>query len=135
MSDYDFDLFVIGAGSGGVRAARVASGYGAKVAIAEESRVGGTCVIRGCVPKKLLMYGSSPHRFLHMVLRLPMQYAFFLPNKADQLFLSDNLSQNAKLPANQWIDHPSNHHYTHMIQIFWTIELELIGCHPFTKFA
>ena len=58
MSDYDFDLFVIGAGSGGVRAARVASGYGAKVAIAEESQVGGTCVIRGCVPKKLLVYGA-----------------------------------------------------------------------------
>ena len=58
MSDYDYDLFVIGAGSGGVRAARVASGYGAKVAIAEESRVGGTCVIRGCVPKKLLVYGA-----------------------------------------------------------------------------
>ncbi|KJE36248.1 glutathione reductase [Thalassospira sp. HJ] len=58
MSDYDFDLFVVGAGSGGVRAARVASGYGAKVAIAEESQVGGTCVIRGCVPKKLLVYGA-----------------------------------------------------------------------------
>ena len=54
----DYDLLVIGAGSGGVRAARVASGHGAKVAIAEEYRVGGTCVIRGCVPKKLLVYGS-----------------------------------------------------------------------------
>ncbi|HVM37755.1 MAG TPA: glutathione-disulfide reductase [Sphingomicrobium sp.] len=54
----DYDLFVIGAGSGGVRAARVASAYGARVAIAEEYRVGGTCVIRGCVPKKLLVYGS-----------------------------------------------------------------------------
>ncbi|HJR83173.1 MAG TPA: glutathione-disulfide reductase [Sphingomicrobium sp.] len=54
----DFDLFVIGAGSGGVRAARVAAAYGARVAIAEEHRVGGTCVIRGCVPKKLLVYGS-----------------------------------------------------------------------------
>ena len=54
----DYDLFVIGAGSGGVRAARVAAGYGAKVAIAEEHRVGGTCVIRGCVPKKLLVYGA-----------------------------------------------------------------------------
>jgi glutathione reductase (NADPH) len=52
------DLFVIGAGSGGVRAARIASGYGAKVMIAEEYRVGGTCVIRGCVPKKLLVYAS-----------------------------------------------------------------------------
>ena len=55
---YDYDLFVIGAGSGGVRAARIASGHGAKVAVAEEFRVGGTCVIRGCVPKKLLVYGA-----------------------------------------------------------------------------
>jgi glutathione reductase (NADPH) len=55
---YDVDLFVIGAGSGGVRAARIAAGYGAKVMIAEEYRVGGTCVIRGCVPKKLLVYAS-----------------------------------------------------------------------------
>ena len=58
MSDHDVDLFVIGAGSGGVRAARVASSYGARVMIAEEFRVGGTCVIRGCVPKKLLVYAS-----------------------------------------------------------------------------
>ena len=58
MSEYDVDLFVIGAGSGGVRAARVASAYGARVMIAEEFRVGGTCVIRGCVPKKLLVYAS-----------------------------------------------------------------------------
>jgi len=55
---YDYDLFVIGAGSGGVRAARVSAAHGAKVAIAEEHKVGGTCVIRGCVPKKLLVYGS-----------------------------------------------------------------------------
>jgi glutathione reductase (NADPH) len=54
----DFDLFVIGAGSGGVRASRVAAAHGAKVAVAEEYRVGGTCVIRGCVPKKLLVYGA-----------------------------------------------------------------------------
>ncbi|WP_395666399.1 glutathione-disulfide reductase [Methylocella sp.] len=58
MADFDFDLFVIGAGSGGVRAARVAAGYGARTAIAEEFRVGGTCVIRGCVPKKLMVYAS-----------------------------------------------------------------------------
>ena len=58
----EVDLFVIGAGSGGVRAARIAAGYSAKVAIAEEYRVGGTCVIRGCVPKKLLVYAS---RFAH----------------------------------------------------------------------
>ena len=54
----DFDLFVIGAGSGGVRASRVSAAYGARVAVAEEFRVGGTCVIRGCVPKKLLVYGA-----------------------------------------------------------------------------
>jgi len=58
MPSYDYDLFVIGAGSGGVRASRVAAAYGAKVAVAEEYRVGGTCVIRGCVPKKLLVYGA-----------------------------------------------------------------------------
>jgi glutathione reductase (NADPH) len=58
MAQYDYDLFVIGAGSGGVRAARIAAGHGARVGIAEEHRVGGTCVIRGCVPKKLLVYGA-----------------------------------------------------------------------------
>ena len=56
--DGEVDLFVIGGGSGGVRAARIAAGYGARVMIAEEYRVGGTCVIRGCVPKKLLVYAS-----------------------------------------------------------------------------
>ena len=55
---YDVDLFVIGAGSGGTRAARIAAGYGAKVMVAEEFRIGGTCVIRGCVPKKLMVYAS-----------------------------------------------------------------------------
>ncbi|MCS6987334.1 MAG: glutathione-disulfide reductase [Sphingomonadaceae bacterium] len=55
---FDVDLFVIGAGSGGVRAARIAAGHGARVAIAEEYRVGGTCVVRGCVPKKLLVVGA-----------------------------------------------------------------------------
>src|ERR1700719_324323 len=54
----DVDLFVIGGGSGGVRAARIAAGHGARVMIAEEYRIGGTCVIRGCVPKKLLVYAS-----------------------------------------------------------------------------
>jgi glutathione reductase (NADPH) len=58
MSTFDVDLFVIGGGSGGVRAARIAAGYGAKVMVAEEYRVGGTCVIRGCVPKKLMVYAS-----------------------------------------------------------------------------
>ncbi|MGB3846724.1 glutathione-disulfide reductase [Sphingopyxis sp. YF1] len=58
MSQFDYDLFVIGAGSGGVRASRIAASHGARVAVAEEHRVGGTCVIRGCVPKKLLVYGA-----------------------------------------------------------------------------
>ena len=65
MSDYDYDLFVIGAGSGGVRASRIASAHGARVAVAEEYRIGGTCVIRGCVPKKLLVYGSHFAEELH----------------------------------------------------------------------
>src|SRR3546814_9461059 len=56
---YDFDLFVIGAGSGGVRAARFAAGFGAKVAVAESRYLGGTCVNVGCVPKKLLVYGAQ----------------------------------------------------------------------------
>lgn len=58
MSDFDVDLFVIGAGSGGTRAARIAAGHGARVMIAEEDRIGGTCVVRGCVPKKLFVYAS-----------------------------------------------------------------------------
>jgi glutathione reductase (NADPH) len=61
MPDYDFDLFTIGAGSGGVAASRRAGAYGARVAISEEGRVGGTCVLRGCVPKKILVYGSHFH--------------------------------------------------------------------------
>ena len=64
MAAFDYDLFVIGGGSGGVRAARVAASLGKKVAIAEEYRFGGTCVIRGCVPKKLFVYASQfPEHF------------------------------------------------------------------------
>jgi glutathione reductase (NADPH) len=64
VAKYDYDLFVIGAGSGGVRAARLAAMSGARVAIAEEDRVGGTCVIRGCVPKKFMVYASEfAHHF------------------------------------------------------------------------
>jgi len=61
MAEFDVDLFVIGGGSGGVRAARIAAGHGARVMIAEEYRMGGTCVIRGCVPKKLFVIGSHIH--------------------------------------------------------------------------
>lgn len=64
MASFDVDFFVIGGGSGGVRAARVAAEYGARVAIAEASRWGGTCVVRGCVPKKLMVYASEVSRGL-----------------------------------------------------------------------
>lgn len=74
---YDFDLFVIGAGSGGVRAARMAASYGAKVAIAEEYRIGGTCVIRGCVPKKFLVYASS---FAHDFAEIAPSYGWSVGN-------------------------------------------------------
>ena len=66
MADYDYDLFVIGAGSGGVRAARLAAMSGARVAVAEEHRVGGTCVIRGCIPKKFMVYASEVHHQLQV---------------------------------------------------------------------
>ena len=58
MAQYDYDLFTIGAGSGGVRASRMSASYGAKVAVAEERYLGGTCVNVGCIPKKLLVYAS-----------------------------------------------------------------------------
>lgn len=62
---FDYDLFVIGAGSGGLAASKRAASYGAKVAIAEESLVGGTCVVRGCIPKKLMVYGSRFPTLFH----------------------------------------------------------------------
>src|SRR5665213_1456903 len=66
MADaYDFDLFVIGAGSGGVRASRVAASFGARVAVAEERYLGGTCVNVGCIPKKILVYASEFSEAFH----------------------------------------------------------------------
>ncbi|ESQ81443.1 glutathione-disulfide reductase [Asticcacaulis benevestitus] len=65
MTKYDYDLFVIGAGSGGVRAARLAAQLGLKVAVAEEDRPGGTCVLRGCVPKKFMVYASEVSEQVH----------------------------------------------------------------------
>lgn len=65
MTQYDYDLFTIGAGSGGVRATRLAATYGARAGVAEEYRVGGTCVIRGCIPKKLFVYASEFGHMFH----------------------------------------------------------------------
>jgi glutathione reductase (NADPH) len=79
MSDYQADLFVIGAGSGGVRAARIAAGLGARAMIAEEFRIGGTCVIRGCVPKKLYVYAS---RFADAFEEAPA-FGWTLPQKPE----------------------------------------------------
>lgn len=76
MSGYDYDLFVIGAGSGGVRAARLAAMLGKGVAVAEEHRVGGTCVIRGCVPKKFMVYASE---FAHEI-ELARGYGWTVPD-------------------------------------------------------
>ena len=70
MSKYDYDLFVIGGGSGGVRASRMAALAGARVALAEEYRMGGTCVIRGCIPKKLFVYASQFRRGFRTTPRL-----------------------------------------------------------------
>ena len=70
MSDFDYDLFVLGGGSGGVRAARRVGAIGKKVGLAEEFRMGGTCVIRGCVPKKLFVYASHyPEYFEDAILK------------------------------------------------------------------
>lgn len=89
MSSHDFDLLVIGAGSGGVRASRVAAGHGARVAVAEEYRVGGTCVIRGCVPKKLLVYGAHFAEDLDDA----RQYGWQIAGKAfDWATLRDNVA-------------------------------------------
>jgi glutathione reductase (NADPH) len=88
--DFDYDLFVIGAGSGGVRAARMSAGFGAKVAVAEEFRVGGTCVIRGCVPKKLLIYGSE---FGHEMKDIAPAFGWtFSGAKFDWTVLRDNVA-------------------------------------------
>lgn len=87
---FDYDLFVIGAGSGGVRASRMAASYGAKVAIAEEYRIGGTCVIRGCVPKKLLVYASQ---FQHEAEIIASSYGWSFENgKFDWVKLRNNVA-------------------------------------------
>ena len=107
MAKYDYDLFVIGAGSGGVRAARVAAMTGAKVAVAEEYRVGGTCVIRGCVPKKLMVYASGFTRDFELargygwtVEKATFDWPTFLMNKDQEISrLSGVYTSNLTRPA------------------------------------
>lgn len=105
----DFDLFVIGAGSGGVRAARVAAGYGARVGIAEEHRVGGTCVIRGCVPKKLLVYGAHFAEDLDDA----AMFGWDVPQKRfDWAVLRDNVLAEVTRIEGAYTDTLTNHQVT-----------------------
>ena len=105
----DFDLFVIGAGSGGVRAARVSAGYGARVAIAEEHKVGGTCVIRGCVPKKLLVYGAHFAEDLDDA----AMFGWDVPTKRfDWPVLRDNVLSEVSRLEGAYTDTLTNHEVT-----------------------
>ena len=93
MSKYDFDLFVIGAGSGGVRSARLAAQLGKKVGVAEESKPGGTCVVRGCVPKKYLVYGAE----YGAAIKSAQKYGWSLSNASfDWASLRDSIQTEVK---------------------------------------
>ena len=105
----DFDLFVIGAGSGGVRAARVSAAYGARVAVAEEYKVGGTCVIRGCVPKKLLVYGAHFAEDLNDA----AMFGWDVPNtRFDWPVLRDNVLDEVGRIEGAYTDTLTNHDVT-----------------------
>ena len=105
----DFDLFVIGAGSGGVRASRVAAAYGARVAVAEEHKVGGTCVIRGCVPKKLLVYGAHFAEDLDDA----AMFGWDVPQKRfDWAVLRDNVLGEVCRLEEAYTETLTNHHVT-----------------------
>jgi glutathione reductase (NADPH) len=105
----DFDLFVIGAGSGGVRASRVAAAHGARVAVAEEYKVGGTCVIRGCVPKKLLVYGSHFAEDLNDA----AMFGWDVPKKSfDWPVLRDNVLAEVTRIEGAYTETLNNHHVT-----------------------
>src|SRR5437762_14154039 len=105
----DFDLVVIGAGSGGVRAARVSAAYGARVAIADEHKIGGTCVIRGCVPKKLLVYGAHFAEDLEDA----AMFGGDVPTKRfDWAVLRDNVLAEVGRREGAYTDTLPNHHVT-----------------------
>ncbi|WP_370221212.1 glutathione-disulfide reductase [Qipengyuania sp.] len=125
MADqYDYDLFTIGAGSGGVRASRVSAAHGAKVAIAEEHRVGGTCVIRGCVPKKMLVYGA------HFAedLKDAQNFGWSTQNATfDWITLRDNVLKDVDRLEGAYTDTLENHDVT----IFHE-RAEITGAHEIT---
>ncbi|HEX4761789.1 MAG TPA: glutathione-disulfide reductase [Sphingomicrobium sp.] len=105
----DFDLFVIGGGSGGVRASRVAAAYGARVAVAEEYRIGGTCVIRGCIPKKLLVYGSHFAEDLNDA----AMFGWDIPTKRfDWSILRENVLAEVRRIEGAYTDTLTNHQVT-----------------------
>jgi glutathione reductase (NADPH) len=105
----EFDLFVIGAGSGGVRAARVAAAHGARVAIAEEHKIGGTCVIRGCIPKKLLVYGAHFAEDLDDA----AMFGWDVPEKRfDWTVLRDNVLGEVSRIEGAYTDTLTNHEVT-----------------------
>ena len=108
-NEYDFDLFTIGAGSGGVRASRVSAAHGAKVAIAEEHRVGGTCVIRGCVPKKMLVYGAHFAEDLEDCQKFGWEIG---EKKFDWIKLRDNVLGDVKRIEGAYTETLENHDVT-----------------------
>ncbi|KLI63070.1 glutathione-disulfide reductase [Aurantiacibacter marinus] len=125
MSDtYDFDLFTIGAGSGGVRASRVSAAHGAKVAIAEEHRVGGTCVIRGCVPKKMLVYGAHFAEDLEDCKRFGWEIG---ERSFDWKVLRDNVLDDVKRIEGAYTETLDNHDVT-----IFKERAELTGPHEIT---
>ncbi|MBH5322834.1 glutathione-disulfide reductase [Aurantiacibacter sediminis] len=125
MSDsYDFDLFTIGAGSGGVRASRVSAAHGARVAIAEEHRVGGTCVIRGCVPKKMLVYGAHFAEDLEDC----QKFGWTVEGKSfDWVKLRDNVLDDVSRIEDAYTDTLENHDVT-----IFKERAEITGPHEIT---
>ncbi len=125
MSDrYDFDLFTIGAGSGGVRASRVSAAHGARVAIAEEHRIGGTCVIRGCVPKKMLVYGAHFAEDLEDC----QQFGWTIEGKSfDWIKLRDNVLSDVDRLEGAYTETLENHDVT-----IFSERAEITGSHEIT---
>ena len=123
-TEYDFDLFTIGAGSGGVRASRVSAAHGAKVAIAEEHRVGGTCVIRGCVPKKMLVYGAHFAEDLEDCQRFGWEIG---ERKFDWKTLRDNVLDDVTRIEGAYTDTLENHDVT-----IFKERAEIAGPHEIT---